>query len=153
PDVMEAFAGADLILIGPGSLYTSIIPNLLVPGVAKAIAKSQAPRVYIGNLMTQPGETSGMTLSGHVRAIEQHTGKQFLDWAVLNDRPIGAEIVKRYRAKGAEPVGLDVPEVERMGIRCLSGDLLEAHSVIRHDSGRLAALVLERFILQNSPGK
>jgi uncharacterized cofD-like protein len=150
PEVMEAFAEADLILLGPGSLYTSIIPNLLVPGVAKAIAKSRAPRVYIANLMTQPGETSGLTLADHVRAIHQHTGVKILDWVVLNNRTIEPAIVRRYRAKGSEPVHPDTREVERMGLRCLCGNLLEAHSVIRHDSKRLASLLLERFILNKS---
>jgi uncharacterized cofD-like protein len=150
PEVMEAFAKADLILLGPGSLYTSIIPNLLVPGVAKAIARSRAPRIYIANIMTQPGETSGLSLADHVRAIRQHTGERILDWVVLNNHTIEPGILRRYRAKGSEPVRMDTREVERMGLRCLSEHLLEVHSVIRHDSKRLASLLLERFILRKS---
>ena len=151
PEVMEAFAEADLILLGPGSLYTSVIPNLLVPGVAQAIAKSRAPRVYIANIMTQPGETSGLTLADHVRAIHHHTGEKIVDFVVVNNRAIGPEMARRYKAEGAEPVRLDTDEVERMGIRCLSGNLLEVHSVIRHDSNRLASLILERFIKREAP--
>ena len=100
PEVLEAIAAADLILLGPGSLYTSMIPNLLVSGVAEAIEKSRATRVYIANLMTQPGETRGYTLADHVRAIQQHTGRKLLDWVVVNNQPDRAEVARRYRAPG-----------------------------------------------------
>ena len=105
PEVLEAIAAADLILIGPGSLYTSIIPNLLVSGVADAIKKSRATCVYIANLMTQPGETKEFTLADHVHAIELHTGQKLLDWIVVNDRAIPDDIARRYRIMGgAAPV-------------------------------------------------
>jgi uncharacterized cofD-like protein len=152
-EVLEAFAAADLILIGPGSLYTSIIPNLLVPGVVEAIEKSRAPRVYIGNLMTQPGETSGFSLTDHVRAIHQHTGSKFLDWAVVNNQPIAPEVLRRYRNKGSEPVVADVKGLERLGLQCISGNVLEAHATIRHDSRRLASLLVERFAQREGHGR
>lgn len=152
PEVLEALAAADLILLGPGSLYTSIIPNLLVPGVVPAIEKSRAPCVYIANLMTQPGETSGLSLADHVRAIRRHAGKKLLDWVVLNNQPIASGIAHRYRAKGAEPVLTDTKELERMGLQWIAGNLLEAHAVVRHDAKRLASLVLQRFV-QKQPAK
>ena len=88
PEVIEAIAAADLILLGPGSLYTSIIPNLLVSGVADAIEKSHATCVYIANLMTQPGETRGLSLSEHVRAIHQNIGRKLVKYVVINSKPI-----------------------------------------------------------------
>src|SRR5437588_4182196 len=104
PEVLQAIASANLILLGPGSLFTSIIPNLLVSGVAEAIEKCNAKRVYIANLMTQPGETVGYTLVDHVRAIHQHTGRKIIDCVVINDQPLAPDVLRRYKSKGAEPV-------------------------------------------------
>jgi uncharacterized cofD-like protein len=151
PEVLEAIAAADLILLGPGSLYTSIIPNLLVSGVARAIAQSPATRVYIANLMTQPGETRGLTLSDHVRAIHRHTRCRILDWVVVNNQPIAPPAARRYRARGAEPVRNDVVELERMGLRLVLDDLLDVHGVVRHDSKRLSSLLIEEFVERKLP--
>jgi uncharacterized cofD-like protein len=151
PDVLKAIAEADLILLGPGSLYTSIIPNLLVSGVAEAIEKSKAKRVYISNLMTQPGETLGYSLVDYVRAIRQHTGRNLLDWVIVNNQPIPPDVLRRYRAKSAEPVRADVTELQRMGLRCVFDDLLEIHGTIRHDARRLASLLVEEFIGKEAP--
>src|SRR6202045_4548230 len=104
PDVLEAIASASLILLGPGSLFTSIIPNLLVSGVAEAIEKSSATRVYIANLMTQPGETQGFSLADHVRAVYSHTRRKFIDWVVASNQLISPEVARRYSRRGAEPV-------------------------------------------------
>ncbi len=146
PEVLEAIAAADLIILGPGSLYTSVIPNLLVSGVAEAIEKSPAIRVYIANVMTQPGETRNYALADHVRAIQRHTRRKVLDWVVINNEPIGPEMARRYRSHGAEPVIADVGELQRIGLRCVFDGLIEAHGVIRHDSKRLARLLLEEFV-------
>jgi uncharacterized cofD-like protein len=146
PEALEAIAAADVILLGPGSLFTSIIPNLLVSGVAEAIEKSRATKVYIPNLMTQPGETRGFTVSDHVRTIHRNTGRELVQWVIMNNRPIAADVAKRYRAQGAEPVISDLPELERMGLRCVFEDLLEVQAVIRHNSRRLAHLLLSEFI-------
>ena len=151
PEVLEAIAAADLILLGPGSLYTSIIPNLLVSGVAEAIEKSRALRIYISNLMTQPGETRGFTLADHVRAISKHTGRKLLDWIVINNHPISPEVMRRYRASGAVPVVVDIAELQRMGLRCVFDDLLEVHGVVRHDAERLAKLLLDEFVAKQPP--
>jgi uncharacterized cofD-like protein len=146
PEALEAIAAADLILLGPGSLFTSIIPNLLVSGVAEAIEKSRATRVYIPNLMTQPGETRGFTVSDHVRTIHRNTGRELVQWVIMNNRPIAPDVAKRYRAQGAEPVIADMPELQRMGLRCVFDDLLEVQAVIRHNARRLAHLLLSEFI-------
>jgi uncharacterized cofD-like protein len=146
PEVLEAISRADLIFMGPGSLYTSVIPNLLVSGVAEAIRKSHATRVYISNLMTQPGETSGFTAVDHIRAIQRHGGPKLLDCVVLNNKPFTPEVARRYRAQGAYPVQADLEELQRMGLRCVMGDLLEQRGKVRHSPGRLAGLVLREFI-------
>ena len=146
PQVLKAIAAADLILLGPGSLFTSIIPNLLVSGIAEALEKSTATRVYIANLMTQPGETLGYTLVDHVRAIHQHTGRKIIDWVVINNRPLAPDVLRRYKSQEAEPVLVDQAELLRMGMRCLFDNLLEVHGVVRHNSNRLAALLVEKFV-------
>lgn len=146
PKAVEAIQQADLILLGPGSLYTSILPNLLIPEIANAIAKSKAPRVYIANLMTQPGETSGYALADHLRAIQNHTPRRVIDWVVANRQPVSPEVAKRYRAQGAEPVVIDIPNLQKLGYRVVLDNLLEEHGVIRHNPGRLARLLLEEFL-------
>ena len=146
PEVLQAIAQADLILIGPGSLYTSIIPNLLVAGVAEAIEKSPATCIYIANLMTQPGETRGYSVADHVRAIYQHTRRRLVDWVVINHQAVSPAVARRYRADGAEPVRADVGELQRMGLRCVFDDLLEEHGVVRHNRERLTRLLLEEFV-------
>jgi uncharacterized cofD-like protein len=148
PEALEAIAAADLILLGPGSLYTSILPNLLIPELARAIAKSQAPRVYIANLMTQPGETAGYTLADHLRAIQRHTPRRVVDWVVANRRPVSPDVARRYRAEGAEPVAVNLRELQKLGLRVILDDLLEEHGVIRHDARRLARLLLDEFVLR-----
>jgi uncharacterized cofD-like protein len=149
PEVLEAIASADLIVMGPGSLYTSVIPNLLVYGVAEAIEKSPATRVYIANVMTQPGETREYTLADHVKAIHRHTGRKLLDWVVVNNKPIGPDVARRYRLKGAEPVSADLEELQRLGLRCVFDSLIETDGVIRHHPKRLASLLIEEFVRKN----
>jgi uncharacterized cofD-like protein len=145
-EALDAIKHADLILLGPGSLYTSILPNLLIPEIARTIAHSQAPRVYIANLMTQPGETTGYGLADHLRAIERHTPRRVIDWVVANRQPVSPEVVKRYRAEGAEQVVIDLPELYKLGLRAVLDNLLEERAVIRHNPERLARLLLEEFL-------
>ena len=146
PEALEAITQADLILLGPGSLYTSILPNLLIREIASAIVKSKAPRVYIANLMTQPGETSGYALADHLRAIQKHVPRRVIDWVVANRQPVSPEVARRYRTQGAEPVAIDLPELQKLGFRVILDDLLEEHGVIRHNARRLARLLLEEFL-------
>jgi len=146
PEAVDAIKNADLILLGPGSLYTSIIPNLLIPEIAHAIARSKAPRVYIANLMTQPCETTGYSLSDHLRAIQRHVPKQLIDWVVANRQPISPEVVRRYRREGAERVVVDLSAIRKLRVRVVLDNLLEEHGVIRHNAPRLARLLLEEFL-------
>lgn len=150
PMAIEAIQHADLILMGPGSLYTSVIPNLLIPEIARTIIRSKAPRVYIANLMTQPGETSHFSLSDHLRAIEHHVSGRVIDVVVANAKPVSPEVARRYRAENAEPVRLDREKLLQHGVRVITDDLLEEHGVIRHDSARLARLLVDEFLLLRS---
>ncbi len=145
PSAIEAIRQADLILLGPGSLYTSVLPNLLIPEVAAAIARTKAPRVYIANLMTQPGETAGYALADHVRAIQQHASEKLVDYIVANRQAVSPKVARRYRAEGAEPVQIDLPELYKTGCKVVLDNLLDEHDVIRHDHKRLARLLLDRF--------
>jgi len=143
---LEAIREAHLILMGPGSLYTSILPNLLIPEIARAIARSSAPRVYIANLMTQPGETANYSVSEHLRAIEEHVKPRIVDFVVANRQPVSPAVARRYQRQGASQVIVDDANLRRLGVRVLQGNLLEEQSVIRHNSRRLAELLLEEFL-------
>jgi uncharacterized cofD-like protein len=145
PEVLRAIRNADLILLGPGSLYTSLIPNLLVRGVADAIRHSRAKRIYIANLMTQPGETDGYSVADHVRAIYSHSYPRLFDCVVLNRRAVAPAALRRYRRQGAMPVEASFEDLRRMGISWISGDFLLEDEVVRHDHRRLAKLILAEF--------
>ncbi len=147
PGAIEAIQQADLIFMGPGSLYTSIIPNLLIPEIAKAVARSKAPCVYIANLMTQPGETTHYALSDHLRAIKQHVKGNVMDAVVANRQTVSPEVVRRYRAEGAAPVFIDQENVRKLKVRLITGNLVEEHGVLRHNSPRLARLLIDEFLL------
>jgi uncharacterized cofD-like protein len=147
---IDAIQKADLILMGPGSLYTSVIPNLLIPEIAQAIARSKAPRVYVANLMTQPGETTRYTLSEHLRAIQNHVDKRVIDWVVANCQPVSPEVARRYRAEGAEAVLVDTEKILKLKVKLVLGNLLEEHGLIRHNSPRLARLLVDEFLLRPS---
>jgi uncharacterized cofD-like protein len=151
PEVLDAIREADLILIGPGSLYTSIIPNLLIDKVVEAIANSRATCIYISNLMTQPGETQNYSVADHVRAIYDHTRKRIFDFVIINSKPVSAALLRRYRAQGAEPVEASLAELRGMGIRYITGDFLHHNQVLRHDQARLTRLLLQEFVHQKKP--
>jgi uncharacterized cofD-like protein len=146
PEVLNAIREADFIFYGPGSLYTSIIPNLLVRGVVSAMRKSKATRVYIANLMTQPGETTGYSVADHIRAVYAHTGPGLFDWVVVNSGRISPRLLRRYRAEGAEPVRVDLDELQEMGLRVVLDNLIEENGVARHNASRLTKLLLEEFL-------
>ena len=142
PETLEAIRDADLITFGPGSLYTSLVPNLLVQGIPQQIARSRAVKVLVCNLMTQPGESRGYSAADHVRALHQHAGLKLFDYIILNKRPLSPALLKRYAAERAEPVQLDLDAVRELGVKPLCADLLIEDHVARHDSRRLAQLLL-----------
>jgi uncharacterized cofD-like protein len=150
PDVLKALREADLILVGPGSLYTSIIPNLLVGQIAEVIAHSKATRVYIANLMTQPGETQHYSIADHIRAIYEHTRAGLFDFVVINRKNVSPKLLRRYRSQGAEPVQPALDEIKRMGLQYVLGDLLQEGAVVRHDQARLTRILLDKFVENKS---
>ncbi len=145
-EVLAALREADLILVGPGSLYTSILPNLLVQEVSGVIANSRATRVYIANLMTQPGETQNYSVADHVRAIYEHTRQKLFDSVVINRTPMAARLLRRYAAEGAEPVDPSFDELGKMGVKYVTGDIVQQDKVIRHDQLKLTQLLLGQFV-------
>jgi len=145
-EVLDALRAADLILVGPGSLYTSVIPNLLVAEIKEVIAHSRATRVYIANLMTQPGETDGYSVADHVRAIYEHTREGLFDWVIVNRSHVPPRALRKYRAQGAEPVRTSLNELHRLGLGCVTGDLLHQEEAVRHDQTRLTRLILDEFV-------
>jgi uncharacterized cofD-like protein len=144
PQAVAALDHADLILLGPGSLYTSILPNLMIPGIRQALAKSRAQVVLLLNLMTQPGETDRMMGIDHLNALVRHAGEGIIDAVLVNATEIPAPLIAHYAETGSEPVAVDRAVLEAMGVEVHEADLLAADGdLIRHDSGKLAAAVLE----------
>ncbi|HTT60305.1 MAG TPA: YvcK family protein [Bryobacteraceae bacterium] len=142
PDTLGAIARADLITLGPGSLFTSVIPNLLVEGITAAIRRSPALKAYFVNLMWQPGETVNFSASDHIRAIHKHAGGKLIDCAVLNVAPIQMAARKRYERQQALPVENDVDRIVKMGVRVVTGKLLLESKKVRHDPEQAAAVAL-----------
>ena len=134
---LDALENADAIVLGPGSLYTSIMPNLLVDGVADAIRRSKALKIYICNVMTQPGETDGYTASMHAKAIIDHGGKGIIDFMLVNSAPISKEMKAYYANEGAAPVVVDETAINALGIGFVKADIINQKEVIRHDPDKL----------------
>ena len=145
PEVIEAIINADLIVVGPGSLYTSILPNLLVDGVASTISGVRATRVYVANLMTEPGETDGYSIGDHVVAIREHTGFDLFDFVLVNRTPLPATAVARYAADGANCLGLQDGIQHIDYSRIVTADLatVTEHGEIRHDPKALGLALRE----------
>jgi uncharacterized cofD-like protein len=143
PETLAAIASADLITLGPGSLFTSVITNLLVPGIPEALAASKGTRVYVANLMTQANESLHLTASEHIERIYDHTRQPIFDYALINTAPISAAARARYAAEGAEVMEADLEKIEAMGIRCITGDFAEEGDVVRHAPDRVAQALLD----------
>ena len=143
PDVLRALVNADAIVVGPGSLYTSTLPNLLVEGIASTISGVNAIRIYVANLMTEPGETDGFSLDDHLRVIREHTGFDLFDYILVNRRPMPAALVEKYASQGSEPVRCDQPLVWGGRARIVEADFaceaLLDRGKIRHEPASLAA--------------
>lgn len=135
---LEAIANADLITIGPGSLFTSLIPNLLVCGISQAIVQSRATRVYVCNLMTQANESLGLTAADHIRALNGHAQGQLFDYALINRLPASEEMKTKYALQGAAQIENDLEAVEALGVIPVLGDYLEEDGVARHNTSRVA---------------
>jgi uncharacterized cofD-like protein len=143
PETLAAIEDADLITFGPGSLYTSVIPNLLVKGISPAIQRSGALKAYFTNLMWQPGETIGFRASDHVEALHQHAGMPLLDVVVVNTRAISARQRRRYAVQNVRSVVNDVDRLAEMGLEVVATDLLAAGDSVRHDPRASAEVALQ----------
>ncbi|CAH0122060.1 Gluconeogenesis factor [Paenibacillus sp. CECT 9249] len=138
PEAVEAIREADAILIGPGSLYTSIIPNLLVPKLAEAVVESDALKIFVCNVMTQPGETDNYTVGDHLEAIYRHIDRHLFDYVIVNNGEIPPQVQDKYAEKGAKAVHLDLEEVERRGYKVIADRLVLFRTYLRHDASRLS---------------
>lgn len=141
---LDAIAAADMILIGPGSLYTSVIPNLLIKPLAEALRKAKALRVYICNVMTQPGETESYTAEEHLSAIVEHAGL-VADVMILNGRRPSEVILSNYAAQQQHPVQFDINAIRELGVTPFFGDIIEEGNYVRHDSSALAETVFRLY--------
>jgi uncharacterized cofD-like protein len=139
PQTLDAIARADIISIGPGSLFTSLIPNLLVHGIAQAIVESPATKVYICNLMTQANESLGLTAADHIRALNRHAGQQIFDFALINRTPVSEAIKAKYALEGACQIVADLDAIEALGVIPVLGDYLDEGDVARHDTAKVAS--------------
>lgn len=141
-DALQEIRQADIIILGPGSVYTSVIPNLLVEPLAQQLLASKAVRVYVCNVMTQPGETDGYAASDHLKAIEAHVGKRIVDYVILNKQLPGERLMGKYRTMGQQLVEADTDRLRQMGYRPVTGNFISETDVVRHDPTRLAQAIL-----------
>jgi len=142
-DSLDAIEEADVIIIGPGSLYTSVIPNLLITGMSESIAKSKAFKIYVCNVMTQHGETDEFSASAHVKALIEHSDKNILDACLINDTQAPIEALKRYEEEEAYPVRADIEKIKEMGYLVFATDLLGVTDYVRHDSKKLNGALIK----------
>ncbi len=142
PETLEAISRADVITLGPGSLYTSLITNLLVQGIPEALAEASGVRIYISNLMTQANESLNLTASQHIEKIYEHARGSIFDYAIVNTAPVSDELRERYASEGAIAIEPDTERIEALGIKCITGDFSAEGGVLRHAADRVAETVL-----------
>jgi uncharacterized cofD-like protein len=144
PDALAAIAQADLITVGPGSLYTSLITNLLVHGLPEALAESKATRVFVCNLMTQANESIGLTAAQHIEKIYEHTGNtRIFDYALINTAPISPTLLAKYASESQQPIVADLDRVRALGVEPITGNFVREGDVLRHDYDKVAELLLK----------
>ncbi len=146
PEAVSAIEQAELIILGPGSLYTSVIPNLLVEGISEAVCAARAVKVYVCNIMTQDGETEGMTASDHVKALLDHSGPGLIDLCLCNSAPVRPGLVERYKVEDAVPITVDRAAIEALGVEVVERPLAsETLNYARHSFARLSAAVMDIY--------
>ncbi|WHY85352.1 YvcK family protein [Neobacillus novalis] len=147
PETIQAIRQADLIIIGPGSLYTSILPNLLVPRLGDEVCRSNAKKVYICNLMTQAGETHGYTASDHVKALYSHMSCAFVDTVLVNNEEIPQDVQLRYNEELADPVQYDLPQLFELGLEVVHADIAyQENGALRHDPKKVANILYNLLV-------
>lgn len=147
PPARKSIMQAELVIAGPGSLYTSVLADLIVPGVVEALRETAAQKVYVCNVMTQPGETDNYTAADHLQAIYNHLGEGIFDTVLVNDNlAVPAVLLQRYAEEGAYPVKPDLERLEKMGVEVVTADMLSPAEVVRHDPEKLAKVILTRIL-------
>lgn len=142
PETLDSIQRADLITLGPGSLYTSLITNLLVKGIPEALAEARGLRVFICNLMTQSNESLGLTASQHIEKIYEHTGQAIFDYALVNTAPVSRNLLRNYAREGAVPILPDIARIEALGVRVVTGNFAAEGDTLRHNADRVADTLL-----------
>lgn len=142
-EAVNAIEEADAVILGPGSLYTSVLPNLLVNGIQEAVRLTRAGKIYVCNVMTQPGETEGYSAADHLRAIQRHCGPGIVDYIIVNDQEVKRNLLRKYREKGAFPVRVDSKHLRELRVKLVSEHLLDETDLVRHDPRRLAQTIIE----------
>lgn len=146
PEALDAIENADLIILGPGSLYTSVLPNVLIPDIQESVLASDAYKVNVLNVMTQPGETDHLSAWDHLKVLIDHTDPRIVDACFVNVEDIPLEMVKKYEGKGAMPVKLDLPSIREKGYEVIQGEILKIDGQVRHDSKKLSRLIFEHYL-------
>ena len=142
PETLDSIARADLITLGPGSLYTSLITNVLVKDIPEALAAARGLRVFICNLMTQSNESLGLTASQHIEKIYEHTGQAIFDYALVNTAPVSETLLRNYAREGATPIVPDIERIEAMGVQVIPGNFAAEGDTLRHNADRVAETLL-----------
>ena len=146
-DAIKAIEEADAIVLGPGSLYTSIIPNLLIKDISESIRKSDAIKIYISNIMTQPGETDGFKASDHIKTLRKYGGKSIVDYVITNNGDIPNEVKKKYLQDDANLVELDTKEIKKLGVDVIEAPLAKIQKgYVKHDSDYLAEVIVDTIM-------
>lgn len=142
-EALDAISSADIIILGPGSLYTSVIPNLIIRGVAETIRNANAYKIYVCNVMTQPGETDGYHVSDHLKALIKHAGEGIVDVCLANNAGVPHEALERYRQEGSHPVKVDADRVRDLGCKIVEEDLIGVNDYVRHDAKKLTKVLID----------
>lgn len=146
-EAIDAIMEADAVILGPGSLYTSVIPNLLVKGIASALQKTRGIKIYISNIMTQPGETDGFSVEDHIKAIYKHGGNGIIDYVIVNVGKIDKSLEGKYKDEESHLVKMNESVVNKLGVKAIEGDLISIkNGLIRHNSERLASILIETIM-------
>ena len=144
-EALEALRNADLIIMGPGSLYTSILPNLLLQDITNAVLESDAYKIFIINAMTQPGETEGYTAYDHLRVLISHTDPGITDACFINTQPIPKAILDRYQETNSRPVDIDLAKIREQGYEVIGTEFLKIDTQVRHDPSKLAKTIIDHY--------
>ena len=145
PEALSAIKDADIIILGPGSIFTSIIPNLLIKEITDAIVSSSALKAYVCNIMTQPGESDGFSASDHLKVLIDHSHPNIVNYCIVNNGSIPASLMEKYKEEGASYVSADVEKIRKMGYKVITDNLVTVKDVVRHNAHRLASIILKVF--------